>query len=40
MNLGKEIRELDVEPVQWPQPTARPEPTPVQEPEPVQTEKV
>lgn len=28
MNLGEEIRELEVEPVQWPQPAEAPQPTP------------
>ncbi len=37
MNLGEEIRELQVEPVEWPQPQAVPAPEPV-ETEPVERE--
>ena len=33
MNIGKEIRELTVHPVEWPQPaTPAPEPQPAEEP--------
>lgn len=31
MDLGKELRELEVEPMQWPEPTQQPEPVKVPE---------
>ena len=39
MNLGREIRELTVEPVEWPQPACEPvKETPVGVPEPEEVE--
>ena len=39
MNLGRELRELTVEPVEWPQPTREPaKEAPASVPEPVEVE--
>ena len=39
MNIGEAIRELTVEPVEWPQPKGVPAPEPVKELEPAEVER-
>lgn len=39
MNIGEEIRKLQVEPVQWPQAQPQPKPEKVEEREPIPVEE-